>query len=513
MRVARVLLPALLLFTTVPFAFGSPQQRDTATVEVVQVPVSVTASGAAVRGLTRDDFSVRVNGKPQRIDYFDVIDFAALSSEQLRDPRQRRLYLLVFDLANSSAFSMIRAKRAAEQYLASAQPSDYFAIALLQRHSDVDFIVPFTRDKAALRRAVASFSAASRADPLRLTMAPAERTALINNDSRELAALRRIGGGIAVEMEIDLARTRAANEMDTLGELAERLAPLEGYKHVVLLSEGFESAIINEDRRPVTGDLRDAFGPEMGSLRGSREESVLGFDPRVPGAQMRMQKRFAASGVFLDAVDIAGLRAYDAPSNDALHFLVADTGGRVMQNRNDLTLAMQRLTDSQQIVYMLGFRAPHTGRKENSISVHVSGAPRGSDVGYRESYSSIPDKPSSSDGLRLADIVINDIPQNGITLNAAVATGPRRATVNVAVPTSELRALAANDTTPGAEALIYVFAGQTSVAFAQKTFDPGKSEVTESFELPPGRYAMKVLVRVEGQDTLAFARKDFTIGE
>src|SRR6185369_277519 len=81
-------------------ALAAPQ-REIINVEVVQVPVYVTAQGQAVRGLTQDNFQLFVNGKPQPIDYFDVVDFAALNSSpegQRPDPRQRRLYLLVFDL-------------------------------------------------------------------------------------------------------------------------------------------------------------------------------------------------------------------------------------------------------------------------------------------------------------------------------------------------------------------------------------------------------------------------------
>ena len=37
--------------------------------------------------------------------------------------------------------------------------------------------------------------------------------------------------------------------------------------------------------------------------------------------------------------------------------------------------------------------------------------------------------------------------------------------------------------------------------------------MSQSFELPPGTYALKVLVRIGDRDTLAFARKDFTVGE
>jgi hypothetical protein len=208
-----------------------------------------------------------------------------------------------------------------------------------------------------------------------------------------------------------------------------------------------------------------------------------------------------------------------------LHFVVADTGGQLVDHRNDLTAAMQRLTDSQQVVYVLGFHAPDTGRKQNDIAVNVSGAPRRSLVSYRESYSSIAEKPSTRDALRLADIVTNDIPQNGITMRTAVNSAPKRATVNIALPGQELLALAGDDVIVKGQALIYVFAGQASVSFERKDFDVdvtrarsngldgGNIAITQSFDLAPGTYAMKVLVRIDGHDTLAFARNDFTVKE
>ena len=71
MRLSRVLLPSVLaLFPIIVSA--APQTRERTTVEVVQVPVSVTKDGSAVRGLTRDDFTLRVNGKAQPIDYKDT---------------------------------------------------------------------------------------------------------------------------------------------------------------------------------------------------------------------------------------------------------------------------------------------------------------------------------------------------------------------------------------------------------------------------------------------------------
>lgn len=516
MRFSRVLLPAVFALAT-PLVFAATREKTT--VEVVQVPVSIRTDAGSVRGLTRDNFDLRVNGKPQQIDYFDVVDFAALSEEQSRDPRQRRLYVLMFDLANSTPFSVLRARRAAEQYLAHAQASDYFAVGL-RRYKGVEFIVPFTRDRATLRRAVASFRGSS-GDPLRLTVTPTERAALDGDDSRMMAELQRSGGSLAAEMIIAANRSFLVHGMEDLGDLAERLAPIEGLKHVILLSHGFNYTLFAANARPPVNFLREMSAPSLVSNRSYPPE----FDSSVPSAQREMQKKFAAAGVFLDAVDIAGIPAYDTPRNDSLYYLLADTGGQVVDLRNDLAGALQHLTNSQQVVYLLGFHAPATGRKQNAISVHVNGAPRGSTLAYRESYSTFVEPPSSSDGLRLADIVSNDIPQNGVTMTTSVAAALKRATVNVTIPGRELLAIADNDAKLTGEALIYVFKGQIAVAFAEKAIDidvsrsrasgldAGNVEITHSFDLPPGTYAMKVLVRIDGHDTLAFARKDLTVTE
>ena len=540
MRFSRVLLPAVLILAAIPITYAAPQHRETTTVEVVQIPVYVTSSGASVRGLTRDDFKLRVNGRTQKIDYFDVVDFRSLSSEQMRDPRQRRLYVLTFDLANMSMFAMARAQRAAEEYLRAAQPSDSFAVALLDHDDQIKFIVPFTRDRVTLRRAVASFRVASPGDPLRLTMASRERSALINDDASELMDLRRMGAGVTAELAASRARRHIDDQFESLGDLAKRLAPLEGLKHVVLLSRGFDSVLLRTDSSfvrissPIGGPLVPGGGPQQANAihaqqasqwGSSGSRSFNGFDSYLPESQRRMRKEFAAAGVFLDAIDIEGVRGFGMPSNDSLHFLVSDTGGQVVEHRNDLKAAIQRLTDSQQVVYVLGFHAADTGRKQNAVSVHVDGAPRRSYVSYRESYSTIADKPSTLDGLRLADIVTNDIPQNGITMTTTVTTAPKTAAVSVTLPGQELLAIAGNDGNVKGEALLYVFVGQTSVSFARKGIDvdvtrartsglDGRNvEIAQSFDLPPGTYALKVLVRLEGHDTLAFARKDFTIRE
>jgi len=97
--------------------------------------------------------------------------------------------------------------------------------------------------------------------------------------------------------------------------------------------------------------------------------------------------------------------------------------------------------------------------------------------------------------------------------------------VNVALTGRELLALAGEDEKLKGEVLMYVFADQTSISFARKGIDidapraraggidQNDVAITQPFDLPPGKYTVKVLVRVEGHEALAFARQDFTIEE
>src|SRR2546430_9102169 len=139
--------PACLLLALFVSAIASAQVRESVSVEVVQVPVYVSTHNGVVTGLTRDNFRLFVNGKSQAIDYFDVVDFSAISAPegQRPDPRQRRLYLLVFDLLFSTPNAIARAQVAVDRLLTKAGLSDEFSVATYRHNRGVELLVPFTR--------------------------------------------------------------------------------------------------------------------------------------------------------------------------------------------------------------------------------------------------------------------------------------------------------------------------------------------------------------------------------
>jgi VWFA-related protein len=507
MRSGRDLILSLLLVATAAFA----QVRETITVEVVDVPVYVVApDGKPVRGLTRDAFTLLVDGKPQPIEYFDAVDFGAArgpAEAAPRPSRERRLYLLLFDLTFKekdvqSVAKVVRAQKAAEKAIEASNPAtDLFAVATYSTNRGVYFATPFLSDRAAIKRALFTLRQSKAKDALGLEITEDERAmvdvlgeATDQASSEILDAIR--GGQANQEMASAETARRIESQFDGLSEAAARLSGLEGQKHVLLFTEGFEAGLVHDIQRRFGGP------PQV--------------DARLMRILNEMYRKFQAAGVILDSVDIAGTRhTFNNLDNDALFMLARGTGGRVMQNRNDLSEAITDLTTTQQVVYLLGFR--RRDDRAHRIDVRVNGAPRGSNLFYRTGFGS-PTRPNV-DALQFADIILNDVPQNGFTMDVAVAPAPGSASVAVSFPRAQVIPQLV-EKSPYVDALLYVFNPQgDAVGFHAKriAFEPGAREnqgsvaFEQPFQLPPGKYVAKVLLHVAATNAMAYARREFTV--
>lgn len=513
----RIGLLTLVVLMSLPLAAQSV--REVTTVEVVEVPVYVTDHGKPVTGLTREQFRLLVNGKPQSIDYFDVVDFAALSAEDAQNPKQRRLYFLLFDLT-SEPFAILRARTAVDKFVQQAGPADVFAVATLSSRG-LNVVVPFTRDRDPIRSGVRSLNAETR-DPLRLaTSSPAQYMFEKSRwDTGDDLLVRNSLTELMEDLAAEPERRRAARKIELLDRLARQLAPLEGHKHVILLSTGFDTSVVL-GRSRAGQQLTDVQQGPLGSIT-ERLQVTRSSPPKAEPGMLQtlgeMNTRYAGASVFLDAIDIAGLRTTIGSSGKDTLYLLARTG-QVIANRNNLVEAISHLTNTQRIVYVLGFHA-RAAQKTNSIRVQLVNVPGSPHVSHRRSFSSTPSSRTSA--LLLADIVANDIPQSGLSVVASVdAAKPRSATLSITIPGRELLAFGGDHVS--AQALLYIFSAAGSVAFQGKEIRidtkraAGLEEldlgIRETFELEPGAYTAKVLIRIIGTDVRGFARTEFTVTE
>jgi VWFA-related protein len=488
------------------------------TVNVVDVPVYVERSGQPIRGLTRDDFTLFVDGKPHPIEYFDAVDGKSDRKDAADAPasepdvlKRRRLVVLLFDLG-SSPYALQRGRNAAMKYVSEGAPGDTFAVATIGR-SSLRFIAAFTNDRIAVQRAIGTLTPSASRDPFRVATLESERSSWAEVVRGAEGASGTFGdiwgdqvapGGIGIssaaanaaefariaeELQAIEEQEQSVGFIENLAALAERLAPLEGVKEVVLLS----------DRQAEDG----------------------GGGPVLQRAT-RLHERFRAAGVILNGVDIhppktpggdAGGRGRAASTNllasPFLYTLALDTGGAV-------ATSLPNLLERSRVAYVLGFQTP-PGVTRGAIRVEVKNLPMLADVRYRRSFDLVAEK-SGDKGLLLADTLLNDIPQNGVTLDLLV----KGTEVTASIPGVELLSYPW-DAPLQLEVFFYVFNEEGrpfSWHVLQVAVDLEKGReylsghpyrMRQDLALGPGRYVVKALVRIAGTDRVGFDRAPLVV--
>ncbi|HEX3068505.1 MAG TPA: VWA domain-containing protein [Thermoanaerobaculia bacterium] len=524
-------------------AGAGAQTRESITVQVVEVPVYVFGHGKPIRNLTKDNFELFVNGKRQTIDYFDPIEFApaaaapptqaekSIVAPPPADPRERRLFLLLFDLTHrfSRPAVLAIARKSALTMVDRALPQDFFGVATYSLLG-VKFVIPFTRDHDVIRRAVLKLSPSNAHDALAISITDAERQSAEAWSSASASGAGRAGNedpmpeilaGFGVE-EQQRAKTEAKEQMDDYAKLAKRMASLEGYKHVILFSEGINPSV-------VTGAT-----PELGLPQ------VPGLDPRQYAALDSMARSFQAAGVLFHTVDLgvvdpisvnmsaaplyindtspmtnntirpASVQRFNVLSNETLYTWAARTGGQFLHWTNDIPALLADLSSSVTAGYRLGFKPVDPRNGMNDIDIKVNNVPRGTTVSFRKGFSSTSEPPNTDDALLLADIIQNDIPQSGTPPAFSFRTRPY---IEVVVPARQLAKELGVIKRAGV--FLYIF-DDKGVAVAQWGKDVpilaqprGDAVIRQKLTMPPGNYVAKALLRVG--KSIGFAKIAFTI--
>lgn len=475
-----------LLLAAAPLLFG--QMKESVTVEVIDVPVYVSTAKGPVRDLTKENFELFVNGKRQPIEYFDVIDFSAAARAQQaaattapapRDPRERRLFVLFFDLVFTQPPAVDRARKAAVQLIDQSSPSDYFAVVTFTTDRGAEFITPFTNDHAVARRAAMALSLSESRDPLALAISPGERTVVTGYT---LADGERIGDVVVGTLRRETAdlgnrsapvKRMIEDQIYGFDTIATRLAQIEGYKHVIVLSEGINPGLVYSN--------------------------PYSTDNEITRAMDAMLAAFRRANAVVDTLDL-GSTQRDAMRNDVLRLMAHETGGQFISHAVDIVRSLKQVSSTSEYGYRLGFALPRNAKNgENRIEVKLKNVPGSPVVNFRRGFSTVKAQVAADDGLRLADIILNDIPQSGIAPAIAFRARPF---IDVDVPAAAL----ANGP---AVVLLYVFNAKGEVVEFKQRNVPAPGTARGKLELPSGAYVVKVLLR--SGDSVGFAKQAFVI--
>jgi VWFA-related protein len=494
----------------------APQPTFRVQVEAIEIDASVTdASGRVVTDLTRDDFEVLENGKPQTITSFGLVNiprvpverplFAANAIEpdvQSNNQGEGRLYVIALDQVKGQQILRTRrfVRRFLEQYFA---PNDLGAVVFLGR-ADHSKAQGLTNNPRLLLQAVDSFTGGLSADPVPTGALPATQ-----------------GGGGAPSISVRDAEAdfELREAMSSFREITEYMATVHGRrKSLLLFSQGYPREIYRamdyqggvlslpqEDmHRAITAATRNNVVIYPIDPRGLSEDGGLAESDTGPSTDP--DARLGASFASLEA-------------RQSLTALAAATGGFALSNSNSFENAFDRIVQENSTYYVLGFSSTNERRdgryRKLDVRVKRPGLVVRGRAGYmaplRNERAPDPPKPSSTVSVAVAEALRSVVPVNGLPLRVAAApfkSASREATIVMAVEVdaSQLGLVEKDGTHVGALEVSYFsidmknkfFPGQTQTArltLKPETYDQvmktGIRMVIET-ALAPGRYQMRI---------------------
>lgn len=548
-------------------AIAPAQERFSERIAVteVEVPVRVLLKGQPMAGLGRDDFELYDRGEQQRILGFSVQTpaTAAVVPQPAPQPAPEvassagaagRRLLVLFDFSFSRRQRLAQALRGVRETLERRlAPTDRVAVATYGAVSGVNLLVGFTTDGGRIglaldavqamldakrrrqQEALAALhdlrfgdaaGASSTFEVLAGEFGPTCALALLSgpvvydeaeDDGVVVEEQRSLFGPIQTRVEVDVTRpvdiaqdriegpdTSAIRAFGlALAELAYLLRDLGGPKDLLFLSEGFGGALLQ--------DARSLFYLQK-SLRAFRD-----------------------SGWVFHGVDVGGIPGLDEASfaSDSLLMLAEGTGGDLVENTNNFSVATNRVLERTGIVYLLSFQPSGAGGEGEfrELEVRLKNPPKGVQIIHRPGYYSarplaareVYEQRVDSSAWLLTNLESRELAVEVFAHTVTDAMGGTRVPVAVEVQGQSLLAvrdrrptrlelrLAALDTESGVREVLTAQA-KLDVDRVAGVLSRGGLRFVGDLGLPPGEYRLRVLVRDRRRGEVFLATYPLRVG-
>jgi len=420
---------------------------------LVEVDVVVRSKGSAVTGLTKDDFRILDNGRPQNITTFSirssanpkgvaikqVANAAPLPSGTISnrvdhsgaEPVAATVILL--DRLNTEVADQSYFTKEMLKYLKTMQPGEHVAIYTLLKSLRIvqDFTDDPQRLLLAASRSTAQQSvslAASDESALKTQEDSIRNLADPTNDPVGAAALAltaEMAENAVTEMEDAEKKNRALLTSAALEDIARHLRGLPGRKKLVWVSGGFPIGALEVNSRHY-----DEFGEETARAVRSLNNAnvaVYAIDPRgvvAYGTNPAILTPNATTGqsIFsqVQRPDPVGL---NAPNIAAMNLFASGTGGRAIYATNDLVGALKTVMEDDEVVYTIGFYPAEQKMDGSYHKLSVKVDRKGVEVHHRQGYLADDTKIYTPRQRReaMTDAIQNPLDSTELGLRASIA--------------------------------------------------------------------------------------------
>jgi len=521
--VMAVVIGAAVSIESVPSRAQQPVFRSGTELVLVNVVVR-DKSGAVVRSLTRDDFTVTEDDKPQQITSFDFeeLDKGAASAAPAPeativlpekpaagvpaakpaappkvDVRGRRLIVLFFDLSSMQAEEVDRAVKAAHDYVdQKLSPADLIAIASFSTSLQID--QDFTADRDEIAAAIDAYGGANASGFEAGTTGDTEDTPDTG------------GAFVADDTEFNIFSTD--RRLDALQMLSDALSGIQQKKSVIYFSSGMDqSGTDNQVQLRRTIDRANRANVSLYAA------DMRGLQAQVPGGDATTASRRGTSP--FSGASVRNQFASTASTQDTLTTMAEDTGGRAFFDSNSFGQVFDKVVDDTSAYYVLGYSSTNANRDGRFRRIKVKLKRTDVKLEYRSGYYAPRDFAHSSKDDReqqLQDQLTSDL--SATDLSAYVSSAYFRLAndrfyvpISIVVPGYQIpitKATDKNKATLDVLGLVRDAQGRAigrvrdTVKLATENADDLKKKTVQyetGLEMPPGKYHVKFVVR-ENQD-------------
>jgi VWFA-related protein len=356
-------------------AAGTPKFTINSNLVIVDVTVK-DKSGKAMEGLTKNDFIVLEDGKPQRVDVFEqqkltlepeppdpppslddknalpeppktVITSAGKDKILYHD---KRLIALFFDFSNMQVPEQLRAQDAALKFL-NEQVTTSDLVAILLFSTTVTVKTDFTADRMVLTDIIKG-----------LPIGDASEYADVADDASDNG--EDTGAAfVADETEFNIFNTD--RKLAALEQVVRQLATLPEKKALVYITGGLSKSTGLENQAQLEASINAAVKSNVAIF--PIDARGLMADP--PGGDA--SKASSRGGMSLSTMNAQ--RSANNDSQETLVTLAADTGGKAFLDSNDLSLGMKQVQEEFRSYYILGYLTTNnaTDGKYRKITVKI----------------------------------------------------------------------------------------------------------------------------------------------
>jgi VWFA-related protein len=495
---------------------------------LTNVVVRDAKTGELVRGLTRNDFSVYENGKEQKVDTFDFesVDMAMPLSEATvsglasglsgqkavvakpEELRNHRLIVMFFDLTSMQPEDLDRSVEAAQLFLKTKmQPADLVALVSLDETLKVD--QDFTADKQALINEVAVYNGT-------------EGEGFAQGATANTNQVEDTTGYTPDESEYNDLNTD--RELFALKAVAQSLAKIGEKKSLLYFSGG-----ISRDGIENQASLRAAINAAVRA-----NLSIYSVDTR--GLQAIGSMGDASTGSYRGSIGYNGAALTsnmnaNFDSQEVMGTLSSDTGGKAFFDSNDFAPAFAQVQKDTSAYYAVGFRSSNPARDGKYRKLTVKVKRPGVKLEYRQGYYAPADFNHSGKEDReqeLTDELASDLPATDMAMYLdamyfRLDENRYAMPVSLLVPGSQIPFVKGGDKDKATLDIIGEVIDEVKrpIGRVRETvklnLDPALNarqkniQYTTSFNLPPGKYQIKFVVRENQTGRMGSFMADVTL--